>query len=211
MGDGDRANVPGRWMVISRETMADCRVFRVERLRSIPSPNAEDVQRGLDTAGWGLDGSHEPHDFYALNSPDFVNVVAITDDDKVVMVEQYRHGTGEVTLEVPGGLVDHGEDAIAAGVRELREETGYVGDHVEVLGVSRPNPAIQNNQLTTLLVRGAKLRGAQEQDAHEDCVVRTLPFAEVMAMVDDGRVDHALVLVALLRALRWRAARGESR
>ncbi len=207
MGDGQGVKALDRWLVLARENVADCRVFRVERLRSIPAPSADDVRSGLDTAAWGLDGSHAPHDFFALASPDFVNVVAITDDDQVVLVEQYRHGTGEVTLEVPGGLVDDGEDAVAAGLRELREETGYIGDSVEILGVSRPNPAIQNNRLTTLLVRGARLQAAQELDAHEECVVHTVPFAELMSMVDDGRVDHALVLVALFRALRWRQSR----
>lgn len=185
---------PRAWRVVARDTVADCRVFRVQRLRSVREAAAgEPDDRRLES------------DFYCLDSKDFVNVVALTEDDEIVLVEQYRHGSAEMTLEVPGGLIDAGEDPIAAGLRELVEETGYGGGSAEILGVTRPNPAIQSNRLTTILVRGAKPITATAFDEHEECAVHVLPFATAVAKLDSGEIDHALVVVAMAHELRRRA------
>lgn len=185
---------PRAWRVVARDTVADCRVFRVQKLHSIREAAPDEaVGRRLES------------DFFCLDSKDFVNVVALTDDDEVILVEQYRHGTAEMTLEVPGGLVDAGEDPIAAGLRELVEETGYGGGRAEILGVCRPNPAIQSNRLTTILVRGAHPVATTAFDEHEECAVHVLPFAEVISRLDSGVIDHALVVVALSYELRRRA------
>lgn len=201
---------PRSWVTLSQEAVAECRVFRVVGMDAIPAPEDGDTRRGVDSAAWGLDGATRPARFFAIECPDFVNVVAITDADELVLVEQFRHGTQALTLEIPGGLVDPGEDPVAAGLRELREETGFVGSRASVLGRCRPNPAIQRNWLTTILVEGATQAAAPEQDEHEDCRVVVVPRAQVEAMVDRGEIDHALVIAAL-HFLGRRTVRGDVR
>src|SRR2546430_14817831 len=101
------------------------------------------------------------HEVFVIDAVDWVNVVAVTADNHLVMVEQYRHGTNTVGLEIPGGMVDR-EDAspVAAGVRELREETGYEGQTPRILGKILPNPAIQSNTCHTVLVENCRLKHA---------------------------------------------------
>ncbi|CAG1772951.1 partial ADP-ribose pyrophosphatase, partial [uncultured bacterium] len=113
------------WPSISEAQVTDCRIFKVRRVvRRSPRTGAE-------------------HDFFVLDAPDWVNVIALTPDRELVMVEQYRHGTQSVDLEIPGGVMDsHDVSPVATGVRELREETGYVGEAARLLGQVRPNPAI---------------------------------------------------------------------
>ncbi|MEL6180922.1 MAG: NUDIX hydrolase, partial [Myxococcota bacterium] len=94
--------------------------------------------------------------FVYLDSPDWINVIAITPEGALVFVEQFRHGTRETTLEIPGGMVDPGEDFATAGARELLEETGYTGDTPVLIGVVTPNPAIQSNRCGTVLIRNAR-------------------------------------------------------
>ncbi len=92
-----------------------------------------------------------------------MNVIALTDREDVVLIRQYRHGIGEVTLEIPGGLMD-ADEPLAAAKRELLEETGYRAEEWIDLGYVHPNPAIQNNRCYTFLALGAKLAGAQSLD-----------------------------------------------
>jgi len=90
--------------------------------------------------------TQEDHEFFILDCPDWVNIIATTPDNKLVMVEQYRHGTDTVDLEIPGGVMDpEDRSAVETGVRELREETGYEGHNARVIGEIAPNPAIQSN------------------------------------------------------------------
>ena len=118
-------------------------------------------------------------EFVYIDAPDWVNVIAVTEDDRVVLIEQYRHGIGAVTLEIPGGTVDDGEDGMAAGLRELAEETGYTGEDVRLIGTVTPNPAILNNICTTLLVRNAKRTCEPDLDVMEEIAVRLEPIERV--------------------------------
>jgi ADP-ribose pyrophosphatase len=135
-------------------------------------------------------------DFVRILSVDWVNVIALTDGDEVVFVEQYRHGLDDVTLEIPGGLVEPGEEPAAACARELLEETGYAGGRVEVLGRCSPNPAVQNNWCHFGLVRGARRVADPSPDPLEQIRVRLVPLGDVPALVGRGAIHHALVVAA---------------
>jgi 8-oxo-dGTP pyrophosphatase MutT (NUDIX family) len=146
-----------------------------------------------------VDGSHPrvgTKTFSLIESRDWVNVVALTDDARVVLVRQFRVGTGEVCLEIPGGMVDDGEDARAAAERELAEETGYTARAWRHLGTVCPNPALQGNRLHTFLATGAVRTGDQRLDSGEVLAVELRPLSEVQSAMRSGRIDHALVLVA---------------
>lgn len=132
-----------------------------------------------------------------LDCPDWVNVVAVTDDDRVVLIRQFRFGVWRDTLEIPGGMLDPGEDALTAAARELEEETGYRPRHIVPIGISEPNPATQNNRLHHFLATGCTRAHQGEQDESEDIVVELVPAAKIDDLVLTGAISHALVVTAL--------------
>jgi len=136
-------------------------------------------------------------EFYVLDSGDWVNVVAVTADDRIVLVEQYRHGVGRATVEIPGGMVDP-EDASPenAARRELLEETGFESDDWRLIGVVDPNPATHSNRCFTFLAAGAVRTREPEPDAHEELEVLLEPVSRVPGLLRDGRITHALVVAA---------------
>ena len=127
-------------------------------------------------------------------------MVPVTPDGKFVFVRQHRHGIDAETIEAPGGIIDEGEDPMTAGLRELREETGYAATSLVSLGSCHPNPAMQGNRHHMYLARDVTWAGELELDAGEYCEVVLLGRDGIAACVADGRISHALVLLSLHRA-----------
>jgi 8-oxo-dGTP pyrophosphatase MutT (NUDIX family) len=140
--------------------------------------------------------SSTDHEFVVVEAPDWVNVIALTPENEVVLVRQYRFGTREVTLEIPGGAVDAGEDFVQAGLRELREETGYEGDDVRLLGTVSPNPAFIQNACGTILVTHARQVDEPRPEGTEILEVELRPLAEIPRLIADRKIHHALVVAA---------------
>lgn len=137
-------------------------------------------------------------DFYKFEFPGWVNVVATTDTGDLVLIRQYRFGTDRMELEIPGGAVNDGEDPLAAGLRELLEETGYAGENGRIIGKVCPNPAIQNNFCYTVLVENVRWIANPQQDDMEDIEVLTLSWEKVESLVGEGGINHGLVLNGLM-------------
>lgn len=167
------------WVVHSEKVVLSTRVFTVKEQQSSSQINE------------GLSGT-----FSVLDCPNWVNVIAITKDDEVILIRQHRHGLGELTIEIPGGMVDGDEAFVAAGLRELVEETGFAGEDAQLIGVVTPNPAIQDNRCGTLLVTNCRKVSEGDLDAHEEIDVFLAPLSEVKEMMRSGVIHHALVLAA---------------
>jgi 8-oxo-dGTP pyrophosphatase MutT (NUDIX family) len=138
----------------------------------------------------------ELHDFFVVDAPRAVVVVALTARGEVVMVEQYRHGIREVTLELPAGILD-GDEPEAGGLRELREETGYEVSRSAVIGVLDQNPAWETTRVHVVVGEGAERKGEQELDAAEDTRVRLVARDRIPALVAEGTISSAIALAAL--------------
>jgi len=131
----------------------------------------------------------------------WANTVAITKNNEVVLVKQYRHGVQKNLLELPGGVVDEGEDPLAGAQRELMEETGYSADNFVEVGRIYPNPAIQENTLFCYLATNVELTGEQHFDETEEIEVHLVKLDELLDMVRNGKFKHALHVAVLFQAL----------
>jgi ADP-ribose pyrophosphatase len=174
------------WQKIGTKLLGDFRIFSLRSDRVVsPRTSAE-------------------HDFLVIDCGNWVNVIALTTDSQLVMIEQYRHGSNTIELEIPGGMMDPGDvSPVAAGVRELREETGYAGAHARLIGETFPNPAIMNNTCYTVLVENCRCLHPVEFDHGEDLITRLMPLPEIPKLVAAGKIRHALVTVALYHFELW--------
>lgn len=130
-----------------------------------------------------------------------MNVIALTPEEEMVLVEQYRFGIEKPTLEIPGGMVDAPESPLEGAKRELLEETGYVSDRWTNIGKVSSNPAIQNNFTHLYLARDCRFKGAKNPDTHERINVHTVPIDRFLDLVQDGTIHHAIVVAAVARFL----------
>ncbi len=147
----------------------------------------------------------EAHDFYVFDTVNWVNVIAVTPNQEIVMVEQYRHGSGTVELEIPGGMMDpHESDPLLTGVRELREETGYEGGPPREIGRVWSNPAIMNNSTITVLVENCQSKHPLKFDSGEDLITHLVPISDLNRLVAEGKIKHSLVVAALFHFDLWR-------
>jgi ADP-ribose pyrophosphatase len=158
---------------------------------------------------WQSPRTGEEHTFSNVDSPDWVNVVALDTEGRMLLIRQFRFGTRTFTLEVPGGMVDPGEEPRATAERELREETGYAAARITSLGFCEPNPAIFNNRCHLFLAEGCTRQTELVLDPGEDIEVLPTPESEVFELLHTGGITHALVMVALSRYALYR--RGELR
>ncbi len=137
------------------------------------------------------------HEFQVLNSPDWVAIIPITSDDKMVLVKQYRHGSGEISLEPPGGLVKNGQSPEQSGLEELEEETGYRSNSVELLGWLYPMPALFSNKFWVYLARDVVPTGKKHPDETEEVQTVVMPVADVRGAIRSGRINCAVMVAAL--------------
>lgn len=141
-------------------------------------------------------GGEAARDFYVISAPDWINVVPLTDDGRVVLIRQYRFGISGFTLETPGGMCDGGESPPETARRELREETGHEAREILPLGWVHPNPAIQTNRCHCFLARGVFPSGPPSPDPEEQLEVVLAPLSEIPRLVREGAITHALVVAA---------------
>lgn len=168
------------WTDEGDRTLLSCRVFTVR-------------ERKLRSSRTG-----QAHPFYVLDCADWVNVIAVSEKDELILVRQHRAGTDRPSLEVPGGMVDPGESPLEAARRELLEETGYAPSELVPIGTIHPNPALQANVTHSFLATGCRRVADPKLDSTEEVEVVLEPVARADEMLRNGEITHALVAVAFL-------------
>lgn len=137
--------------------------------------------------------------FHIIDCPrSWVNIAAVTKRDELIMVRQYRHGSKKFELETPGGCIEKDEDPLTAGIRELREETGYIGENARIIGKVSPNPALQGNYCYAMLVENVEKIADTDFDDGEDIFTTRIPYRKIKELVLSGGIDHGLVLNTLM-------------
>ena len=167
------------WKLKSTKPLHDYRIFRT-RSDTRVSPR-----------------TGKEHEFYVLESPDWVNIVAVTDNDEIVLINQFRHGVSASVLEIPGGMIDEGEAPILSAERELLEETGYAANEFIEIGRVHPNPALFDNLCYTFLAKSAKKIREPEFEGTEDIETILYPASDIKKLIQSGEITHSLVINAL--------------
>jgi ADP-ribose pyrophosphatase len=169
------------WKLVSSRKEKSCRIFDLRIDRAV-SPR-----------------TGEEHDFYVLESHEWVNIIPVTKEREVVLIKHYRHGVRDVVLEIPGGIVEPGDTPLDAAIRELKEETGYTANEMVFLGVTHANPAFMNNRCHSYLALDSKPSGPQNLDDKEDIEVVLRPLDDIPRMIREGEITHSLILAAFYR------------
>lgn len=166
---------PQKWTLEGEKPVADCSVFKVLQKR-FRHPDGR--------AG----------DFYVCDTPDWVQTAAMTKDGRIILVNQFRFGTLGYSWEFPGGIMEAGEDPVSAGLRELKEETGFVGENARIIASFSPNPAIMSNQAHLVFVEGCEKTSPTDWDANEEIAVGEFALDELDEMVAKGQIHHSIAV-----------------
>ncbi len=175
------AQIP-RWETTSKKVLAENPFLAVEEHRR--------EEEGTRRQGY----------FFIVHAPDWVNIVALTETGDIVLIEQFRHGSERIELEIPSGIIEEGEKPADAALRELLEETGYEkSDRSEFkkIGEALPNPAFMRNTCYTYLLTHARLTGKTDPDEFENIRVRLVPRKDVEQLIKSGEIQHSIIITAL--------------
>jgi 8-oxo-dGTP pyrophosphatase MutT (NUDIX family) len=168
-----------RWVINSRKTMLSGKIYSLEDLDcTLPS-------KGIS------------HTFNIIKAPDWINIVAQTDDGEVLFVRQHRLGTDEITIETPAGMIEDGEDPFEAAKRELAEETGYHAGKIVLMKTLHANPAIMTNRIYFFFASGCTKKGNQKLDREESISVEKYSVEETAGMIQSGIINHSIIVTAL--------------
>jgi ADP-ribose pyrophosphatase len=141
--------------------------------------------------------------YFVVELPMSVCAMAITAENEVILVEQYRHPIGQKIMELPGGFIDDGEDVEKAIARELLEETGYSFDHFEYLGETAANPGVLNNMTKLYLATGGRKTAEQSLDENEEIVIYFKPLQEVRQMLMQNKIVQSMHALCMFYAFTF--------
>jgi ADP-ribose pyrophosphatase len=146
------------------------------------------------------EGTRRQGYFFIIDTPDWVNIIALTDENEIVLIEQFRHGSERIELEIPSGIIEESEKPADAALRELLEETGYEKSSLsefKKIGEALPNPAFMRNKCYTYVLTHARLTGKIDPDEFENIRVRLVPRKEVERLITSGEIQHSIIITAL--------------
>jgi 8-oxo-dGTP pyrophosphatase MutT (NUDIX family) len=173
-------SLPSSWTLDTQKSIFSCQIFQLfEKKYTHP----------ID---------HRSSNFYMMTMADWVQVVALTTENKLILVQQFRFGTETLSLETPGGFIDKNEDPLVAGLRELREETGYAPESAYLLISIYPNPAMQNNRLHIIVAENCKKIDEQHLDPNEEIICFTASLSECLDKIRSGEINHSIAIATLL-------------
>ena len=169
-----------KWRTLSKELIGNFRIFDFFQYER-EHPKTHKISR-----------------FYGLESADWVNIIPITNDNEIILVEQYRHGIDDAAIEIPAGLIEPNEEPKFAAMRECLEETGYQGEGEAIfLGRVRPNPAFLNNYCYHYLWQNCEKKFEQSLDENEDINIIKVPLNIIKDMIVRSEINHSLVISAM--------------
>ncbi|MFZ5890386.1 MAG: NUDIX hydrolase [Myxococcota bacterium] len=177
-------SAPRPWQILTEKTLLDRRWLRLREQRV------------------RLSNGHEIEQFHLIDGPDWGAVVAVTPDERLVMVRQYRHGANAASLELPAGVIEPSETPALAVQRELLEETGYIAEHWEPLVAVRPEPARHTNRAHFFVALGARFSAIATPEPSEELFVELHPVKDLEGLIASGEISHGVHIGVILLAAR---------